>query len=289
MTHCIYELPEIFKAIVINRPSKVCKSPYLADIKIITKKKSEKIVFNIYSEECMAHSPSLGCAGLITKGSIVYVTKTTNSSSKSKYRIHLIEIKEQYKKIIIGSNPNLANDIFNTILTKNIIDRFNDYSIKREFTIGNSRIDFLLENESNNISKILIEVKNVCLAYYDDIPLKELKKMNCDNKDINSKISIFPDCNRKIQKNPISPRAIKHIEELVDAYLNHGYKSYLVFIVQRPDCHYFSPSKLDQTYYTKLKDAHKNKYIDIIPIQIEWIENKAYFKKILEFDSDFIN
>lgn len=287
MTHCIYELPEIFKAIVINRPSKQCKSPYLADIRIITPQKRDKITFNVRSEECMAHSPSLGCAGLISSNSIVYVTKNTNTNTKSKYRIHLIEITEQNKKIIIGSNPNLANDIFSTILTSNIINKFNNYSIKREYTIGNSRIDFLLEQ--CDLKKILIEVKNVCLAYYEDIPLKELKKMDYSNNDLNSKISIFPDCNRKIQKNPISPRAIKHIDELIDAYKTNGYKSYLVFIIQRPDCKYFSPSKLDKTYYTKLKSAYKNKFIEILPIQIQWIDNKAFFKRILEFDKDFIN
>ena len=201
----------------------------------------------------------------------------------------MIEIIEQNKKIIIGSNPNLANDIFSNILTSNIINKFNNYSIKREYTIGNSRIDFLLEHKEHcDLKKILIEVKNVCLAYYEDIPSKELKKMDYSNYDLNSKISIFPDCNRKIQKNPISPRAIKHIDELIDAYKTNGYKSYLVFIIQRTDCNYFSPSKLDKTYYNKLKSAYKNKFIDILPIQIYWINNKAFFKRILDFDKDFI-
>ena len=61
----------------------------------------------------------------------------------------------------------------------------------------------------------------------------------------------------------------------------------MVFIIQRTDCKYFSPSKLDKTYYDKLQFAYKNKYLDIIPIQIEWIGCNAYYKKILEFDSDF--
>ena len=42
---CIYELPPIFKAKVINRPSKECKSPYLADIRVIKPIKKGKILF----------------------------------------------------------------------------------------------------------------------------------------------------------------------------------------------------------------------------------------------------
>jgi len=281
---CIYELPPIFKAKVINRPSKSCKSPYLADIRVITPIKKGKILFNVLGNEIMAHSPSLGCAGLVASSKKVYVIKNKNEKAKSKYSIYMAEVEEYNKKIVVGVNPNITNAIFESMLKSSIFPAFKDYNIKREHTIGNSRIDFFLTHESKQ--KILIEVKNVCLAYHEDIPLKELEKKDYSNYDMNSKIAIFPDCNRKIQKKPVSPRAIKHIEELVEASQN-GYKCYLAFIIQRTDCNYFSPSKLDQTYYKKLQYAYKNGFLDILPIHIEWIGSKAYFKKILELDSDF--
>ena len=283
---CIYELSPIFKAKVINRPSKECKSPYLADIRVITPIKKRKIVYNVMGPILMAHSPSLGCAGLVASSKKVYVIKNKNEKAKSKYSIYMAEVEEYNKKIVVGVNPNITNSLFESILKSSIFPVFKDYNIKREHTIGNSRIDFFLTHESKQ--KILIEVKNVCLAYYEDISLKELQKKDYSHYDVNSKIAIFPDCNRKIQKKPISPRAIKHIEELVEASQN-GYKCYLVFIIQRTDCNYFSPSKLDKTYYKKLQHAYKNNFLDILPIQIEWIVSKAYFKKVLEFDSDFIH
>ena len=283
MNKLIYTLPKLYKAIVVSRPSKICKSPYLADIQIITHKKVGNVIFNIRSKIVMAHTPALGCAGLVVSGKIVYVTKKENT--KSKYTIYQTEIKEQGKKMIIGVNPNICNTLFEHILLNNILDTFTDYTIKREYTIGKSRIDFLLTNQHKSI---LCEVKNVCLAYYDDIPIKELNKRDYSTLDINSKIAIFPDCNRKIQKKPISPRAIKHIDELIEASKN-GYKCYLAFIIQRHDCTYFSPSKLDQTYYKKLQYAYKNGFLDIIPIQIKWIGSNAYISKILELDKDFTN
>ena len=53
MNTVIYTLPQLYKAIVIARPSKTCKSPYLADIQIITRKKVGKMFFNIRSDIVM--------------------------------------------------------------------------------------------------------------------------------------------------------------------------------------------------------------------------------------------
>ena len=177
----IYTLPQLYKAIVLERPSKTCKSPYIADIKVLQQKTINDTKFIIRSDECMAHSPSLGCAGLISLNSIVYCIKLDNEKLTSKYRIFQCQIQDQSNKIIIGTNPNVCNTLFENILNTNILSQFNGYTIKREYTIGNSRIDFLLQNESNTNDKILIEVKNVCLAYYDDIPIKELQKKDYSN------------------------------------------------------------------------------------------------------------
>ena len=283
----LYTLPSLYRAVVINRPSKVCKSPYLADIKIMQRKKCVNgKIFVVYSKEIMAHSPSLGCGGLIKSSSIVYVSKLEGKGTKSKYRIHLSEYIDPPKKnLIVGTNPNLCNDIFENILKQGqILTQFNGYDIVREYKIGNSRIDFYLKKED---SKVLIEVKNVCLAYYEDIPIKEIKKKDYSNYIQDSKISIFPDCNRKHQKNPVSPRANKHVDELVEASKN-GYKCYLAFIIQRSDCTSFSPSKLDMSYYNKLKDAHKSKSLEIFPIMVEWQGNNCVFKKIISLDKDFL-
>ena len=62
------------KTVIINRPSKKIKSPYLADILINN---------NIE----LAHSPSLGLGGLIVNNVNVMVSKCEDECIKSKYTI----------------------------------------------------------------------------------------------------------------------------------------------------------------------------------------------------------
>lgn len=70
----IYTLPKLYKGLVLSRPSKICKSPYLADVKIYDD------LDNIIEENVMAHSPALGCCGLISTN--VYVLCTKSESTK---------------------------------------------------------------------------------------------------------------------------------------------------------------------------------------------------------------
>ena len=59
-----------------------------------------------------------------------------------------------------------------------------------------------------------MEVKNVPLADYEDVTAKDRKKMCFDDRSINSKVAYFPDGYRKKQTDTVSPRALKHINEL---------------------------------------------------------------------------
>ena len=84
---------------------------------------------------------------------------------------------------------------------------FRDYeTIKPEYTYGESRIDFLMENPSAN-EKCLIEVKSVGLKKDDNI-------------------GYFPDAPTK--------RGAKHVRELMKAALE-GYKAIILFFVPRED------------------------------------------------------
>ncbi len=78
----IYNLPPLYKALVLNRPSKVCKSPYLADVRIFDE------FGNVLEDNIMAHSPALGCCGLISTGAYVLCTKSESTKNKSKYVIN---------------------------------------------------------------------------------------------------------------------------------------------------------------------------------------------------------
>jgi len=269
LSEALYEIPVLHKARVINRPSKKIKSPYLADIQL----------FDSETEE-LAHSPALGCCGLIDKEKIVYVLENQseeNSKRKSKYTIYNVEIDDP--KIIIGVNPNIANSIFEQILKKNIVPELSGaINIKREVTILDSRIDFSFTLGDKTI---YAEVKNVPLADYVDVQKKDRKNHDTSNYNKYEKIAIFPDGYRKNATDLISPRAYKHVNDLITIQHMDDHQSYLIYIIQREDCKYFKPSILDEMYQEKVYESLYHG-VKILPISVIWKDNKVYFHKILE-------
>jgi len=282
----LFNVSKFRKALVINRPSKKIKSPYLADIKLFDDTN------NLIDIEHLAHSPTLGCNGMISSNVIVYVTENNDEKDekrKSKYTIFNIQISNP--EIIIGVHPMTANAIFENILKYNIIDEFkNAINIRREVTILNSRIDFYCEI---NGKKIFLEVKNVPIADYVNSPIENKKDKDKDKENKNSivdfpeynqyeKIGLFPFGYRKKKEDLISPRAYKHLEDLIEIQKKENHQAYLIYIIQRADVKYFSPSLIDKIYYDKVYEAIDNG-VKVIPLLVIWKENNVYFNKIAEF------
>jgi sugar fermentation stimulation protein A len=239
------------KAIIINRPSKTIKSPYLADIQI-----------NKTIE--LAHSPSLGLCGLIINETQVMVSTCEEECRKSKYTIELVYINNVGW---IGANPYYGNKIFSNFINK--FSEFNEYKIeKAEIKVLNSRLDFLLVNDKNE--KFYVEVKNVPLV----------DSVNSDNKTPVS--AIFPDGYKNSKNQCISDRAYKHLEELIELK-NKGFRTALVFIIQREDPDFFKPNYArDKIYSEKLKEAH-DKGVEIYAYKFKWsIKNNIGSCKFLK-------
>lgn len=98
--------------------------------------------------------------------------------------------------------------------------------VKPEMTYGNSRFDFYLESEKQ---KIFIEVKGVTLENDGEVR--------------------FPDAP--------SERAVKHVEELVQAKKD-GYEVYVLFVIQMKGVSYFMPNeKTDPKFAKALWEARK--------------------------------
>ena len=116
----IYKHNNLVKGIVINRPSKINKSPYLVDVKI----DGDNTIY-------MAHSPALGMSGLIREGIVIYMEKSENPKTVSDYSIKIIE-NTNHRKVYIGANPVLANAIiYNTFINNTFINNtFVNNSIK---------------------------------------------------------------------------------------------------------------------------------------------------------------
>ena len=272
MEEPIYTLSKLYKGMILSRPSKICKSPYLADVKIFDDDN------NIIEENVMAHSPALGCCGLITQNVFVLCTKSDSIKNKSKYIIYNI-IQEDNS--IIGVNPMSANPIVKSLLLKNKIQEFKNITLlQSEITVNESRFDYTFFNE--NGQKVYLEVKNVPLADVVDVSSKERKKMDLSNYDMSKKIAIFPDGYRKNKDETISVRALKHVTHLTTIHKdNPDIICALVFLIQRTDVVSFKPSSLDPIYQKAVYDA-VDSGVKILPICVKWIDNNCYFVKEIE-------
>ena len=186
----------------------------------------------------------------------------------------------------IGIDPKMAENIVDECLKKNQIPSLIDCkSIKREKTIMDSRFDFMGIDHSDNT--YVLEVKNVPLADYEDCYATEKNKMDFSNRAYKSKISYFPDGYRKKVKDTISPRALKHIQQLSRISKLKDTRAIICYVIQRIDSTTFQPSNIDPIYKEAVEEAYNNG-VEIIPLQIEWIFNKktnsihAYLYDILK-------
>jgi len=181
----------------------------------------------INNQVITAHCPNTGSMfGLLKKGNKVWVSKSNNPNRKLKYTLEIIEDQ----KIKVGINTHSSNKIVYHALKNNLIKELKDaIEIKTEIKFGkNTRFDYLLINKD---SKAFVEVKNVTLSR-------------------TKKVAEFPDA--------ITSRGLKHIEELINAS-KKKYKIFILFLIQREDCNYFTIAKdIDKDYANALAKAVKN-------------------------------
>lgn len=264
----IYQIPDtLYEAVILKRPSAHCKTPYVADIYI---EELDKIA--------IAHSPSLGCCGLSDKDHKVMVCKIPETKSKKErvceYVIMLSCIEEKGETIYVGIHPKLSETIVHQVLLQNKIDCIENISnVHREKKFLNSRFDFIGKSNDNDF---ILEVKSVPLSDYEDISAKDKKKNACnyDELSVYNKVAYFPDGYRKNKNQLVSPRALKHIQELEEITLaeDNNISTYLCYVIQREDANRFQTSVLDPIYKEAVKKASDNG-VNIVALQIRWTRN----------------
>jgi len=283
----ILKINDLIEGEVMKRPSKYIKTPYVADIKICST-----------SKNILGHTASLGCCGLADVGASVLMApvpkiKTENKKNQDKlhceYRVYLSIIREKEEEMIVGINPKLAEELTEAALKNNLLSRLiNVKSYRKETKIYvpdlvDSRFDFTGIDE--NGVPFIMEVKNVPLADYEDVTAKERKKMCFDDRCINSKVAYFPDGYRKKSTDTVSPRALKHINELALIKRMSKTRCIMCYVIQRTDADRFQPSVIDPEYREAFKEAVKSG-VEIITMVVQWTkEGEAYFIK----DDLFIN
>jgi sugar fermentation stimulation protein A len=269
----LVSLDELIEGIIITRPSKHCKTPYVADVKILST-----------NEEVIAHAPSLGCCGYADKGQIVYMTKHKKPNTCT----HVIQLAHRVEadkdmSYLVGIHPKIAETIVHQCLTRGILPNLNNLSnVIPEQKYLNSRFDFCGKDENGN--EFVLEVKNVPCADYEDIFAKERKKRDYTSYAYDSKVAYFPDGYRKSKPETISPRALKHIQELTKLKQTvENIRTIIVFVIQRIDCLCFQGSNIDPIYKNALNYAH-DQGVEILPIQVCWdFEGKCYYEKTIPF------
>lgn len=157
----------------------------------------------IDGEEKICHVKNTGrCRELLVQGCTVYLDKAKNPDRKTKY--DLVAVEKGQRLINMDSYaPNIAAGDFLPKIFPNCI-------IKSEYTYGNSRFDFYIED---NNRKILLEVKGVTLEQ--------------------DGVVMFPDAPTE--------RGLKHVNELISC-VKDGYEAYLLFVIQMNKVKYFTPN-----------------------------------------------
>jgi DNA-binding sugar fermentation-stimulating protein len=283
----ILKLNDLIEGEVIKRPSKHIKTPYVADIKICST-----------STMILGHTASLGCCGLADVGASVLMAPVINKNNMNnknpeklhcEYRVYLSIIREKGQEMIVGINPKLAEELTESALKNNLLSRLMNIKSYRKETkiyvpgLVDSRFDFTGIDE--NGVPFIMEVKNVPLADYEDVTAKDRKKMCFDGRCINSKIAYFPDGYRKKSTDTVSPRALKHINELALIKGMSKTRCIMCYVIQRTDVDRFQPSVIDPEYREAFKEAVKSG-VEIITMVVQWTrEGEAYFIK----DNLFIN
>ena len=279
----ILKLDGLIEGEVIKRPSKYIKTPYVADIKICSN-----------SNMILGHTASLGCCGLADVGANILMSPVPKIHKKSdklhcEYRVYLSVIREKEQEIIVGIYPKLAEELTESALKNNLLSRLlNVKNYRKESKICvpglvDSRFDFT--GIDQNGIPFIMEIKNVPLADYEDVTSKDRKKMSFDDRDINSKVAYFPDGYRKKSTDPVSPRALKHINELALIKGMSKTRCIMCYVIQRTDVDRFQPSVIDPQYREAFKNA-VNSGVEIITMVVQWTrEGEAYFIK----DDLFIN
>jgi DNA-binding sugar fermentation-stimulating protein len=271
----LYKIDGLVEGQVIKRPSLYVRSPYVSDIK--TEENDGSI---------LAHSPSLGCCGLADAGATILMIPSLSKSKpknelglQCEYSIYLSKIEND---VYVGIHPKMAEKLVKSAIENNCISCLkNIKSLRQETSIYikdkvDSRFDFSGLDE--NGIPFIMEVKNVPLADYEDCDKKERTKMDFSNRPFDSKVAYFPDGYRKTTYDPVSPRALKHIQELT--YLKKEepkFRCIMCYVIQRTDVNRFQASVIDPQYrdaFCKARDAG----VEIITMVIKWTaDGSAYF------------
>lgn len=171
------------------------------------------------------HVPNTGrMKELLLPGADVLLLGSDNVARRTRYDLVAVETPD----VSVSVDSRVPNTILSEALAARAIPQFLDYdSVRPEYTWGDSRFDFLLENADG---KALVEVKGCTLVQ--------------DNG-----LALFPDAPTQ--------RGARHVKELTRA-TREGIDTFVVVIVQRSDGRVFAPNdRTDRVFGDALREAQE--------------------------------
>ncbi len=226
--------PKLVKATLIKRYKR-----FLADVRMADG--TEATVFCPNSGSMM---------GLKDEGYSVLLSESKNPERKTKWTLEAV----RPGRVWVGLNTHLTNTLAARAIDLGLLDDspLKGFGVARtEITVGNSRLDFLLEQGGK---ECFVEVKSVTLKI--------------DGK------AMFPDA--------VTTRGAKHMREL-EGISKSGERAAVLFMVQRADCESFAPaSHIDPAYAESLKRA-KDAGVNVIVCGLRVRKEGVYFERLLPF------
>jgi sugar fermentation stimulation protein A len=187
-----------------------------------------RVQVKIEGQREVAHLPNSGRLGeLLVPGRHVWLSPVdlqTRPHRRTAFDLALVE----YSGRLVSVDARLPGKLIGRALEQGQLNGFERYAVvQREVRLGNSRIDYRLQTESN-APRCWIEVKSVTL--------------------VEDSTAMFPDAP--------TLRGQRHVRELMDAVKN-GERAAIVFVVQRDDPKRFEPhDQADPEFARTLRKAN---------------------------------
>jgi sugar fermentation stimulation protein A len=175
----------------------------------------------VAGRQAWAHVPNSGrLRELFTPGQSIWLSPAGDPGRKTAYDLRVVK----YSGTLVSVDARLPNPLLAEALTDERLPGFTYPEIRREVTLGDSRLDFRLSGPEG---VCWIETKSVTL--------------------VTDGLAQFPDAP--------TARGRKHLSELMKARAS-GDRAAVVFVVQRADAHRFSPhGQTDPLFATRLHHA----------------------------------
>ncbi len=227
-------------------------SDNLLEAKIISRPNRFVLICeNEASNEIKLHLPDPGRLPLIIKeGREIYYKPTDNPERKTAGSVILVKLDNG---VFVSMNSHLANDLAELGLENKFFSELADTEIiRREFTWGNSRFDFLL-NDVNG-AEYLLEVKSVNLV--DDGQ------------------ACFPDAP--------TTRGVRHIKELIKWKNDTGNLAGVLFILQQEQAELFRPCEEIDPDFAEILAKARECGVDIFVYDTKVDLNKIMLNQRIE-------